>query len=179
MGGDEGINKRKWIVAGSETLKAQIDAVASRYPKRRSAIMPALRLAQEEYGFLSREVMQEVAELLQMAPVKVYEIASFYSLLHLNPVGKHHLQLCTNIACMLRGAEELLAHLEKGLKVKPGETTADGRFTLSTVECLGACDAAPVMQVNDCYCERLTEKRIDDLLNALGQGRDPPSAADQ
>jgi NADH-quinone oxidoreductase subunit E len=166
-------------MAGSETLKAQIDAVASRYPKRRSAIMPALQLAQEKYGFLSREVMQEVAELLQVAPVKVYEIASFYSLLHLKPVGKHHLQLCTNIVCMLRGAEELLSHLEKELKIKPGETTADGRFTLSTVECLGACDAAPVMQVNDRYCERLTEQRIDDLLNVLRQGRDPPRAADQ
>jgi NADH-quinone oxidoreductase subunit E len=149
-------------------LKEPIEAFSRRYPVRRSAIMPALYLAQAEYGYLSREVMEAVAEVLQVSPVQVYEIATFYSMFHTTPVGRHHLQVCTNVSCMLLGAERLLAHIEQALGLKAGESSPDGLFTLSCVECLGSCDTAPVMQVNnEPYCENLSEQRIDGILQAL------------
>lgn len=149
-------------------LEEPIEIFARRYPERRSAIMPALYLAQAEYGYLSREVMEAVAEVLQVSPVQVYEIATFYSMFHTTPVGRHHLQVCTNVSCMLLGAERLLAHIEQALDLKAGESSPDGLFTLSCVECLGSCDTAPVMQVNnEPYCENLSEQRIDGILQAL------------
>jgi len=150
------------------TLKDRIDEIATRYAQRRSAIMPALHLIQAEQGYISRQSMEQVADILDIAPVQVYEIAAFYHQFHTKPIGKHHLQVCTNVSCMLMGAEDVVNHLESNLNIKCGETTKDGKFTLSSVECLGSCDTAPVMQINnEAYCEHLSEKEVDNILQTL------------
>lgn len=148
-------------------LKAKIEEIAKRYPDKRSAVMPALYLAQEKYGYLSKEAMEEVAEILALPPVQVYEIATFYTMYNKQPVGRYHIQVCTNVSCMLLGAENLVDYIKKRLGIEVGETTSDGLFTLSTVECLGSCGTAPVMQINDEYYENLTKEKIDDILNTL------------
>ena len=150
-----------------QTLKQQITEMATRYPASRSAVMPALHLAQAHYGYLTQDAMAEVAEYLHLPRVTVLEIATFYSLFHTRPVGKYHLQLCTNLSCMLLGAERLQRQLEQQLDIRCGETTADGRFTLTAVECLGACEMAPVMQLNDDYCGHLNEQRLAEMLQTL------------
>nr|WP_272871518.1 NADH-quinone oxidoreductase subunit NuoE [Ruegeria lacuscaerulensis] len=145
----------------------RIEAAAARYPDQRSAIMPALYIAQKERGVLTGEVLEEVADILGVERIWVYELATFYTLYHTEQVGRFHLQLCNNLSCMLRGAEELQAHMEQVLGIEKGGTTGDGLFTLSTVECLGACEMAPVMQVGDDYHGNLDAARIDELLTAL------------
>ncbi len=151
-------------------LKAPIEEFVLRYSTRRSAIMPALTLAQAECGYLSREAMEAVADILGIAPVQVYEIATFYSMYHTEKKGKHHIQVCTNVSCMLLGAERLLSHIEQRLGIKTGESTPDGFFSLSAVECLGSCNTAPVMQVNnEPYHENLSEERIDKVIETLRQ----------
>lgn len=149
------------------TMREKIEEAAARYPDRRSAIMPALLIAQEEHGHLPGPVLEEVAEILGVERIWVYELATFYTLFHTEPVGRFHLQLCDNVSCMLCGSEDLLKHLETTLGIGKGETTADGLFTLSTVECLGACEMAPVMQVGDDYRGNLDVARLDALLEGL------------
>lgn len=149
-------------------LKTKIEEIAKRYPDRRSAIMPALYLAQERYGYLSREAIEEVAAILNIPPIQVYEVATFYTMYNKKPVGKFHIQVCTNLSCMLLGAEDLLRFLKERLGIEEGETTKDGLFTLSTVECLGSCGTAPVMQINDTYYENLTKEKIEEILKGLG-----------
>ncbi|MEX0366390.1 MAG: NADH-quinone oxidoreductase subunit NuoE [Ruegeria sp.] len=153
-------------------MRARIEAAAEAYPDQRSAIMPALMIAQREYGHLTGEVLEEVADILGVERIWVYELATFYTLFHTEPVGQIHLQLCDNVSCMLRGAEALLRHMEQVLGIAEGETTTDGMFTLSTVECLGACEMAPVMQVGDDYHGNLDAERIDALLARLRAGRE-------
>ncbi|WP_214652655.1 NADH-quinone oxidoreductase subunit NuoE [Ruegeria lacuscaerulensis] len=148
-------------------MRMRIEAAAARYPDQRSAIMPALYIAQKERGVLTGEVLEEVADILGVERIWVYELATFYTLYHTEQVGRFHLQLCNNLSCMLRGAEELQAHMEQVLGIEKGGTTGDGLFTLSTVECLGACEMAPVMQVGDDYHGNLDAARIDELLTAL------------
>lgn len=148
-------------------LREKIEEIARRYPDTRSAVMPALYLAQERYGYLTKEAMEEVAEVLNLPPVQVYEIATFYTMYNKKPVGRYHIQVCTNVSCMLLGAESLVDYLRKKLGIDVGETTKDGLFTLSTVECLGSCGTAPVMQINDTYHENLTKERIDEILEGL------------
>jgi NADH-quinone oxidoreductase subunit E len=149
-------------------LKDRIDEIAARYAQRRSAIMPALHLIQAEQGYISRHSMEEVANILDIAPVQVYEVASFYHQFHTEPIGTYHLQVCTNVSCMLMGAECLVNRLEHSLNIVCGETTADNRITLSIVQCLGSCDTAPVMQINnEAYSENLTEQKLDDILRSL------------
>ncbi|MBY5456450.1 NADH-quinone oxidoreductase subunit NuoE [Rhizobium leguminosarum] len=149
------------------TMREKIEEAAARYPDQRSAIMPALRIAQREHGHLPGQVLEEVADILRVERIWVYELATFYTLFHTEPVGTFHLQLCDNVSCMLCGAENLLKHLETALGISKGETTADRLFTLSTVECLGACEMAPVMQVGDDYHGALDVARIDALLDRL------------
>ncbi|MGZ9722022.1 NADH-quinone oxidoreductase subunit NuoE [Rhizobium miluonense] len=149
------------------TMREKIEEVAARYPDQRSAIMPALLIAQKEHGHLPGPVLQEVADILGVQRIWVYELATFYTLFHTEPVGKFHLQLCDNISCMLCGSEDLLKHLQAVLRIKKGDTTPDGLFTLSTVECLGACEMAPVMQVGDDYHGNLDVTRINALLDGL------------
>ncbi|RVQ00817.1 NADH-quinone oxidoreductase subunit NuoE [Sinorhizobium meliloti] len=149
------------------TMREEIEAAAARYPERRSAIMPALMIAQKEHGHLPGPVLEDVAEILGVERVWVYELATFYTLFHTEPIGRFHLQLCDNVSCMLCGSEALLKHLETTLGIRKGETTPDGAFTLSTVECLGACEMAPVMQVGDDYHGNLDTARLEALLESF------------
>ncbi|MEJ6782716.1 NADH-quinone oxidoreductase subunit NuoE [Aminobacter sp. Piv2-1] len=158
-------------------MRERIEAAAERYPDRRSAIMPALLIAQKEHGHLPGPVLEEVADVLGVERIWVYELATFYTLFHTEPVGMFHLQLCDNVSCMLRGAEALLVHMEAVLGIGKGDTTSDGLFTLSTVECLGACEMAPVMQVGDDYHGELDIARLDALLDRLrAAGAEVPAA---
>jgi len=149
------------------SMREKIKAAAARYPNQRSAIMPALLIAQKEHGYLPGPVLEEVADILGVERMWVYELATFYTLFHTEPVGLFHLQLCDNVSCMLCGSEDLLKRLETALGIKKGETTPDGLFTLSTVECLGACEMAPVMQVGDDYHGNLDVARVNALLDNL------------
>ncbi|MDK1493192.1 NADH-quinone oxidoreductase subunit NuoE [Sinorhizobium sp. 7-81] len=149
------------------TMREEIEQAAARYPDQRSAIMPALLIAQKEHGHLPGPVLEEVADILGVERIWVYELATFYTLFHTEPVGMFHLQLCDNVSCMLCGSDNLLGHLEDVLGIKKDGTTTDGLFTLSTVECLGACEMAPVMQVGDDYHGDLDIARVDALLDRL------------
>jgi len=145
---------------------SDIDHWISKYPKdqKQSAVMSALRIVQEEHGHLTTELMNAVAEYLDMPPIAVYEVASFYKMYEHKPVGRHLINVCTNISCMLRDSAGVVEHLEKKLGVNLGGTTEDGRFTLRSVECLGACVNAPMMQVDKDYHENLTAESIDKVL---------------
>ena len=151
----------------SETTRRKIESLADKYPHRRSALIPSLQLAQEEIGFLPPEVIRELAGIFELTPNQVYEVASFYTMLYRRQVGKYVIQVCTNISCMLCDSEAILAHLEKRLGIKPGETTPDNKFTLMEVECLASCDTAPVVQINEDYHENLTTEKIDQILELL------------
>lgn len=150
----------------SQERMQDIDHWIAKYPpdQKQSAVMSVLRIVQEEHNHLSTELMNAVADYLEMPSIAVYEVASFYSMYEHKPVGKHLINICTNISCMLRGSSEVVKHLEKKLGIKLGETTDDGQFTLRSVECLGACINAPVMQVDKEYEENLTPESIDKVL---------------
>jgi len=153
----------------SEQAKQSIRAALEKYGNKRSAVMDALRIAQHENGgHVVKRDMEEIAAILEMQPVEVNAAAAFYTMYNIDkPVGKHHIQVCRNISCSLMGAEHIIKHLERTLGIKTGETTPDHRFTLSTVECLGSCGTAPMMQVNDDYYENLTEAKIEELLKKM------------
>ena len=157
----------------SPSVKAEIDRWLMKYPpdKKQSALLIALRLVQEENaGWLSVALMDAVAAYLELSKTAVYEVATFYKMYNLKPVGCHVIGVCNSISCMLNGSEKILAHLEHRLNIKPGETTADGLFTLKEVECLAACVNAPVLQINDRhYHENITTDRVDDLLKQLNK----------
>ncbi len=154
-------------VVFSDAARAEFDRLLTRYPEREAVILPALHLAQKEFGFVSDEAIVYVAELLGVSPAKINGVATFYTMYNRKPVGKYHVQICRNIACSLLGAEHLIEHVAEKLGVKPGGTTPDGKFTLSQVECLGSCGTAPVMQVNDDYHENLTAASIAAILEKL------------
>lgn len=150
--------------------RVEIDRWIAKYPtdQKQSAVMAALRIVQDQNGgWLTTELMDAVAEYLEMPAIAVYEVATFYSMYELKPVGRHKLCICTNISCMLRGSEEVVEHLEQRLGVKLGGTTEDGKVTLKEVECLGACVNAPVMQVGEHYHENLTPESLDTFLDGL------------
>ena len=151
----------------SAKVRAGIDEWLAKYPtdQKQSAVMAALRLVQEEQGWLSTELMDAVADYLDMEPISVYEVATFYSMYDLKPVGRHKISVCTNISCMLRGSGEIMAYLERKLGVTRGHTTADGRFQLKEVECLAACAGAPMFMVDKTYYENLTPERVDAILD--------------
>jgi NADH-quinone oxidoreductase subunit E len=155
----------------SDHVRAEIDRWLAKFPpdRRRSAVIAALHAAQHENnGFLTTALMDAVAEYLQLPPIQVYEVASFYSMFETKPVGRHHLSVCTNISCMLRGAEEIVAYVEKKLGIKTGESTADGRIYLKREEeCLAACTGAPMLMVDHVYHEDLTPEKIDRILDEL------------
>lgn len=152
----------------SEQSKAEILKIREEYPDAQSALLPALHRAQEDYGgWLPEEAYDEVASLMGLPATLVASTASFYTMFNRKPVGRHLVQVCTNLSCSLLGADHLLAYMEKKLGIKPGETTADGRITLLEVECLGSCGTAPVMQVDDAYHENLTEEKVDQILASL------------
>ena len=157
----------KEIKFNEETL-ALVNKIIKRYPegKHKSALLPILHIAQAEFGgWLSPDTMDYVASILKIKPVEVYEVASFYSMYNLKPVGKCLLEVCRTSSCWARGAEDVVKHLEKKLGIKEGETTADGMFTIKTVECLGSCGTAPMMQVGASYHENLTLEKVNTILD--------------
>jgi NADH-quinone oxidoreductase E subunit len=154
--------------------------IIARYPPLRqaSAVMPLLDLAQRQHdGWLPRAAMDHVAELLEMPPIRVYEVATFYTMYNLAPVGQHHVQVCTTTPCWLRGSDGIAAACKRHLGVDFGETTADGLFTLNQAECLGACVNAPMMQINDDYYEDLTPENTIAVLQALARGERPKTGS--
>lgn len=159
-------NTKNIIEFDSETLKL-VNRIISRYPagRQKSALLPVLHIAQAENdGWLSSEVMQYVADLLQIQPIEVFEVATFYSMFNLKPVGNCLIEICHTGPCWLNGSDEILAHFENRLGIKAGETTEDGKFTIKTVECLAACGNAPVIQVGTEYIENMTCQKADELL---------------
>jgi NADH-quinone oxidoreductase subunit E len=153
----------------SEKFYNEMKKLEPRYPTKVALLLPALHSAQSEYGWLPPEVMNEVGEYIGIHAAQVREVASFYTMYNLKPVGKYHLKVCTNVACCLRGAENILEYCEKKLGIKAGETTADRKFTLNEEECLGACGTAPAMMLNDDYKEELTVQKMEHLLKTLEQ----------
>ena len=152
----------------SESSRADIRRIRKEYPDTQSALLPALYRAQEDYGgWLPEGAFEEVAAEMDVPPALVASVASFYTMLNRKPVGRHLIQICTNISCSLLGAERLAEHISRKLDVKPGGTTTDGKFTLLEVECLGSCGTAPMMQVDDQYYEGLTQDRVDEILASL------------
>ncbi len=152
-----------------DRLLARYSEIIKNYPIKRSALIPILLTTQEELGYLTPESIQNIARFLELPEIEVHEVVTFYSMLRTKPVGKHHLQVCTNISCLLLGGEELFAHVSKKLGIKEGETSGDGLFSLTEVECLGACCNAPAMQVNYKYYEDLTFEKVDLILDDLKQ----------
>ena len=157
----------------SPKLAAKFEQLQDRYPVKRSALIPMLLYAQDEYGSVSDELIEEIARRLELHTVQVEETLGFYSMLHRKPWGKHHVQICTNVACMLRGGNELLEHAKKRLEIGHRETTPDGVFSLEEVECIGACTGAPAMQVNYDFYEDVTVRGFDRLIEELDKGRRP------
>ncbi len=151
----------------SKKFYDQMAKLEPRYPTKVALLLPALHAAQDEFGWLPPEVMDEVARYIGIHPAQVREVASFYTMYNLKSVGKYHLKFCTNVACCLRGSDELLEHCEKKFGIKCGETTKDKKFTLMEEECLGACGTAPAMMLNNDYHEKLNIQTLDQLLNSL------------
>jgi NADH-quinone oxidoreductase E subunit len=149
----------------NDTVLKEIEEIKARYPSPESAVVPALYIAQREFGWLSYEAMQCVADALNVPEAKVRGTASFYSLLKHKHMGRHLIQLCTNVSCMILGAERLVDFLKSKYGLKPGSTTEDERFSLVIMECIGACGGAPAMLVNEDSHDNLTEERIDEILN--------------
>ena len=156
----------KEYVLSKDTIE-KIKALTQKFPEKNSAMIPALHLIQDEFGWLPDSAIRQLAQILGVAPNKIYGVATFYSMFHLSPVGKYHIQVCRNVSCQLLGAKSIVQHLTQTLGIKPGETTKDGKFTLSLVECLGACGSAPVMMINDKYYEHLSEQKVDEILQTL------------
>ncbi|MBI1822755.1 MAG: NADH-quinone oxidoreductase subunit NuoE [Nitrospirae bacterium] len=156
----------------SATARKKIENVITRYPEeeKRSALLPALHIVQNDnQGHLTEEMMKEVADLLEITPLQVYEVATFYTMYNLKPIGKYHIQVCRTLPCALMGAEKLVAYLEEKLGIGLGETTSDRLFTLTEVECLASCGTAPMMQINQNYYENLNKSKVDQILEELKQ----------
>ena len=151
----------------SDATLQKIQALIGKYPKKRSALIPSLQLAQDEVGYLSLDAVREVARIFELPPNEVYEVASFYTMLYKKPVGRYVIQVCTNISCLLRNSDGIMSHVQAKLGIRPGETTGDKKFTLMEVEWLAACDAAPAAQINEDYYENLTQDKLDRILDNL------------
>lgn len=156
------------MIKFSDQKLQEVQQIVQRYPegKQKSALLPVLHLAQEEFGgWLSAETMDYVASVLNLQPIEVYEVATFYSMYNLKPVGRYMFEVCQTGPCMLNGSDNIIKYIFEKLGIKPGETTADGMFTLKTVECLGACGYAPMMQMGKTYREHLTKEKVDAIID--------------
>jgi NADH-quinone oxidoreductase subunit E len=156
------------MVKFSDEKLKKVGEIVARYPagKQKSALLPVLHLAQEEFGgWLSAETMDYVAELLKLEPIEVYEVATFYSMYNLKPVGRYMFEVCQTGPCMIQGSDEIIEHIKQKLGIGVGETTADGLFSLKTVECLGACGYAPMMQLGKNFREHLTKEKVDAIID--------------
>jgi NADH-quinone oxidoreductase E subunit len=145
-------------------LIQELDKITQKYDQKRAALLPVLHFVQEQEGLITPETEANVAEYIGIPVVQVHEVVSFYHLFNQTPKGKCHFSVCQTTACALRGSEEIIEYIEERLKIKPGQTTLDGKFSFGIVECLGACEIAPIMQCNKDYEGNLTKKRIDDLI---------------
>ena len=162
----------KWY---SDDIQKEVDATIEMFPVKRSALLPLLHLVQREEGYVGEEAMRWVADILDLTPIQVYEVVTFYTLFNLKPVGKYHLQVCQTLSCALAGAGNLISKLKDRLGIEVGETTPDGLFTLKTVECLASCGTGPMMQVNDTYYENLDDDKLDALLDQFkNEGSEKP-----
>lgn len=155
----------------SDERKQRFDDLVRRYPEKRSALIPILHEVQAEVGYLSPEAIDWVAAYLGLSPADVMSVASFYDMLNLEPVGKHMIYVCQNLSCALLGAERLIRHLESTLGIRMGETTPDGLISLKRMECLASCGTAPAIQIDGTFYEKMTPKKLDDLLERLRDGR--------
>ena len=155
------------MIKFSDNKLKEVERIVQQYPegKHKSAVIPVLHLAQEEFGgWLSAETMDYVASVLNLQPIEVYEVATFYSMYNLKPVGRYMFEVCQTGPCMLNGSDNIIKYIYEKLGIKPGETTADGMFTLKTVECLGACGYAPMMQLGKTFREHLTKEKVDAII---------------
>ena len=144
--------------------EAKFKEYASRYPKIDSCMLPALWLVQEQEGWVSPEAMVYVAQKVEKSPMQVYEVATFYTMFNLKPIGKHHIELCKTLSCMLCGSRDIKNYIKESIGIEPGQTSQDGLFHLSEVECLGACGGAPMFALNGVYHEKLTTQKVDELI---------------
>ena len=151
----------------SQETKQKLQEILSHYPTKTAAVLPAVYLAQEEFGYISEEGIEYLAKLLDISPVFLKNTISFYTMFRGKETGKYLIQVCHTLSCSLLGAGHIVDFIKKRLNIDVGETTSDKRFTLMKVECLGSCGTAPVMQINDDYYENLTEEKIDEILNKL------------
>jgi NADH-quinone oxidoreductase subunit E len=165
LSSDGPITDHKLAMQFSAEFERRFSEMVTHYPTKRSVLVPTLLYAQDETGYLSDEVIQEIAQRLELTELEVHNVISYYSMLTTKPRGKYNVQVCTNIACMLRGGEELFAHCRKKLGIGNKQTTEDGRFTLEEVECIGGCSWAPAIQVNYDFHENLTEEKLDKVLD--------------
>ena len=155
------------MIQFSQPVMDRVEALKKAYPTKDACLLPVLHLAQKEFGYVSNEVMEYVAGLLGISPARVYGVATFYTMYDKKPVGRYHVQVCTNISCHLEGSNGVLDALKSVLGIGEGQTTQDRMFTLSTVECLGACGFGPVVQINDDYYEQCTESSIREIIEGL------------
>lgn len=151
----------------SEQAEKRVKELQAKYPDARSAIMPALYIAQEELGYLNKEAIHWVSDMIGISPAHVMEVATFYTMYYKNPVGKFHFQVCRTLSCALRGAGCLTKHLKEKFDLEPHEVSKDGRWSFEEVECLGSCGSAPMVEVNDRYFENLTPEKLDELIAAI------------
>jgi NADH-quinone oxidoreductase subunit E len=145
----------------------KFEEIVARYPKKEAAMLPVLYLAQKEFGHVGPEAIDYIARLMGQSPARVYGVVSFYTMFNMTPIGRHHIQVCRTLPCALAGTERVTSFLRETLGIECGQTTPDGRFTLSEVECLASCGTAPMMQINDHYYENLTEEKITEILEGL------------
>lgn len=151
----------------NETSRAEIAKILPRYPTKQAALLPVLWVAQRQFGWISGEAMELVARTLEISPAHVFGVVTFYTMYHKKKPGKYHLQVCRTLSCAMMGADKLLNHLKNRLGIDEGDMTADGKFSLATVECLASCGTAPAMQVNETYYENLTTEELDRILASL------------
>jgi NADH-quinone oxidoreductase subunit E len=153
--------------------EAAFQKLLPKYPTKRAVVLPALWLAQEQEGHLTVESMEYVAKRLEQSPVSVFAVVEFYTMFKTEPMGKHQIQLCRTLSCDMRGCEDLQGTIERKLGIGPGEKTADGKFSFELVECLGSCGTAPVMRMDDRYWENLSVEKLERIIDACREGRDP------
>jgi NADH-quinone oxidoreductase subunit E len=158
---------RTMAIEFSPPALEKFNDIVARYPKKEAAMLPVLYLAQQEFGHIGPAAIDYVAKLMDQAPARVYGVVSFYTMFNMKPIGRHHIQICRTLPCALRGAETVTRMIRKKLDIEPGQTTPDGRFTLSEVECLASCGTGPMMQVNDDYYENLTDGKVVEILDSL------------
>lgn len=151
----------------SEANLKQVEDLRKRYPTTQALVLPVLWMVQEEHGYISQDAMKYVAQLLKVPFGHILGVVTFYTMFHSRPIGKHHIEVCTNVSCMLRGSQQILEHLEKNIRVGVGETSTDMKWTVSEVECMGSCGTAPMLAIGEEYYENLTTEKVDEILASL------------